>query len=60
MSCPSCCTDEPDGIESFAESVLARELVAPSYGWFTEGFGTQDLVEARILLEREATEDAHA
>jgi hypothetical protein len=28
----------------------ARELVAPVYGWFTEGFGTQDLVAAKTLL----------
>jgi hypothetical protein len=24
----------------------ARELLAPVYGWFTEGFGTRDLKEA--------------
>jgi len=29
----------------------ARELLAPIYGWFTEGFGTPDLREARVLLE---------
>jgi predicted ATPase len=29
----------------------ARELLAPIYGWFTEGFDTADLQEARILLE---------
>jgi DNA-binding winged helix-turn-helix (wHTH) protein/tetratricopeptide (TPR) repeat protein len=29
----------------------ARELLAPIYGWFTEGFDTQDLKEARALLE---------
>jgi hypothetical protein len=29
----------------------ARELLAPVYGWFTEGFGTRDLKEAKILLE---------
>jgi predicted ATPase len=28
----------------------ARELLAPIYGWFTEGFDTPDLVEARELL----------
>jgi predicted ATPase len=28
----------------------ARELLAPVYGWFTEGFGTPDLKEARALL----------
>ena len=29
----------------------ARELLAPVYGWFTEGFDTSDLKEARALLE---------
>jgi predicted ATPase len=29
----------------------ARELLAPAYGWFAEGFDTQDLKEARELLE---------
>jgi hypothetical protein len=29
----------------------ARELLAPVYGWFTEGFGTLDLKEAKALLE---------
>ena len=29
----------------------ARELLAPIYGWFTEGFDTMDLQEARALLE---------
>jgi predicted ATPase len=29
----------------------AHDLLAPVYGWFTEGFGTKDLTEARTLLE---------
>jgi predicted ATPase len=29
----------------------ARELLAPVYGWFTEGFDTRDLREAKVLLE---------
>jgi tetratricopeptide (TPR) repeat protein len=29
----------------------ARDLLAPIYGWFTEGFGTKDLKDARSLLE---------
>jgi predicted ATPase len=29
----------------------ARELLAPVYGWFTEGFETRDLKEAKALLE---------
>ena len=31
--------------------VEARELLAPVYGWFTEGFGTADLKEAKVLLD---------
>jgi predicted ATPase len=30
----------------------ARALLAPIYGWFTEGFDTADLQEARGLLEQ--------
>jgi predicted ATPase len=26
-------------------------LLAPIYGWFTEGFDTADLLEAKALLE---------
>ena len=29
----------------------ARELLAPIYGWFTEGFDTLDLKEVKALLE---------
>src|SRR5882672_12935339 len=30
----------------------ARDLLAPVYAWFTEGFGTQDLKQAKALLEQ--------
>jgi len=33
----------------------ARELLAPVYGWFTEGFDTLDLKEAKVLLDELAT-----
>jgi predicted ATPase len=29
----------------------ARELLAPVYGWFTEGFDALDLKEAKALLD---------
>src|SRR5438105_6702381 len=29
----------------------ARELLAPVYGWFIEGFDTADLKEAKTLLD---------
>jgi len=33
----------------------ARELLAPVYGWFTEGFDTLDLKEAKALLDELVT-----
>ena len=32
----------------------ARELLAPVYGWFSEGFDTHDLKEAKALLDEMA------
>jgi predicted ATPase len=29
----------------------ARDLLAPVYGWFTEGFDTADLRDAKALLD---------
>jgi predicted ATPase len=29
----------------------ARDLLAPVYSWFTDGFDTPDLQEAKALLE---------
>ena len=29
----------------------ARDLLAPVYGWFTEGFDTPDLKAAKALLD---------
>jgi predicted ATPase len=37
----------------------ARDLLAPVYGWFTQGFDTADLKEAKALLD-ELTEPAIA
>ena len=33
----------------------ARELLAPVYGWFTEGFDTRDLKDAKALLDELAS-----
>ena len=33
----------------------ARELLASVYGWFTEGFDTLDLKEAKALLDEIAS-----
>jgi predicted ATPase len=32
--------------------IEARDLLAPVYGWFTEGFDTRDLKEAKALLDK--------
>jgi len=29
----------------------ARAILVPVYGWFTEGFGTPDLKDAKALLD---------
>jgi hypothetical protein len=49
--------DKLDGIASVSEQSRgqgkreeARNLLAPIYGWFTEGFDTLDLKEAKTLL----------
>jgi predicted ATPase len=33
----------------------ARELLAPVYGWFTEGFDTLDLKVAKVLLDESSS-----
>ena len=33
------------------QGAAARQMLAEVYGWFTEGFDTADLQEARVLLE---------
>ena len=33
----------------------AHDLLAPVYGWFTEGFDTPDLKEAKALLDELAS-----
>jgi predicted ATPase len=37
----------------------ARDLLAPIYGWFTEGFDTPVLQEAKILLDALKSRGAH-
>jgi len=36
----------------------ARELLAPVYGWFTEGFDTRNLKEAKALLDGLANDNS--
>ena len=35
----------------FFSATKARDLLAPIYGWFTEGFDTVDLKDAKALLD---------
>ena len=37
----------------------AYDLLAPVYGWFSEGFGTKDLKDAKALLEELETSGLH-
>ena len=37
--------------QSQGKRAEARELLASVYGWFTEGFDTTDLQDAKALLE---------
>ena len=36
---------------SKASAPKAHDLLAPVYGWFTEGFDTPDLKDAKALLD---------
>ena len=48
------CTRDEGGPFEVGNRVLIsshRELLIPVYGWFTEGFDTLDLKEAKVLLE---------
>ena len=38
-------------MQSRGKTAEVRELLAPVYGWFTEGFDTADLKDAKALLE---------
>jgi len=43
---------EPPGLwRNQGKLQQTREPVAPFYGWFTEGFDTRDLKEAKALLK---------
>jgi hypothetical protein len=50
---PCACRPRGAGVASRRQGKpqQARELLAPVYGWFTEGFDTLDLKEAKALLE---------
>ncbi len=37
--------------QSEGKRTEARDLLAPVHGWFTEGFDTADLKDAKVLLD---------
>src|SRR5262249_49749810 len=43
---------EPESpVAAAGQAAEARALLAPIYGWFTEGFDTADLQDAKVLLD---------
>jgi hypothetical protein len=40
------------GLERYVSAFRDNDLVVPVYGWFTEGFDTADLKEAKALLDQ--------
>jgi hypothetical protein len=57
LSGPCCACGErwrvfgPEAWRDQGKRDQARDLLAPVYGWFTEGFDTRDLKEAKVLLD---------
>ena len=45
------CNEHGAALARSGKGAEARELLAPVYGWFTEGFDTRDLKEAKALFE---------
>ena len=46
-----CARATASACSKYACAFEARDLLAPIYGWFTEGFDTLDLKEAKALLD---------
>jgi hypothetical protein len=38
-------------LQASGDRIAARALLSPLYGWFTEGFDTIDLNDAKALLK---------
>ena len=39
-------------MEATGQEGKARQALADIYGWFTEGFDTKDLTDAKVLIEQ--------
>ena len=48
---PSCSRRSQNNKRAPIKTAEVRDLLAPVYGWFTEGFDTADLKEAKALLD---------
>jgi len=53
-SCGNCAPPRasPNSAGDQGRRAEARDLLAPVYGWFTEGFDTPDLKDAKALLDQ--------
>jgi hypothetical protein len=47
----NCVSGNQTGGNDPSQPQQARELLTPVYGWFTEGFDTRDLKQAKALLD---------
>ena len=53
LNSPGRCRDEHGAaLARSGQRDEARDLLAPVYGWFTEGFDTLDLKKAKALLDQ--------
>ena len=44
-------TDRARVLRDQGDGMAARQLLAPIFGWFTEGLDTPDLKDAKALLD---------
>ena len=51
FTCPSCGAPCSSTAKFCSKCRTPRQMLAEIYGWFTEGFDTADLKEAKALLE---------
>jgi hypothetical protein len=59
MFCPSCSHENPQDAGSVASAGKcdeARQMLGEIHGWFTEGFDTADLKEAKSAHPRDLTQ----
>jgi hypothetical protein len=47
----ACCDEHGTALTRPGQAAASSRTAAPVYGWFTEGFDTLDLKEAKALLD---------